>query len=119
MTSRVITSRTKTIACPHPDIAASHQGFRAERRSSAFVASVHIAPESSERILPGVRREVVSMPSNMMDMKMVQCDCGFMMQSHSENEIVKMTQMHAKETHQQDMSAREVKGMMKPAMMMK
>jgi len=30
-----------------------------------------------------------------------------------------MTQMHAKETHHQDMSAREVKGMMKPAMMMK
>ena len=59
------------------------------------------------------------MPSNMMDMKMVQCDCGFMMQSHSENEIVKMTQMHVKETHHQDMSAREVKGMMKPAMMMK
>src|SRR2546426_280138 len=106
MTSRVITSRTKTIACPHPDIAASHQGFRAERRSSAFVASVHIAPESSERILPGVRREVVSMPSNMMDMKMVQCGCGFMMQSHSENEIVKMTQMHAKETHHPAMRAR-------------
>jgi len=57
------------------------------------------------------------MPSNMMDMKMVQCDCGFMMQSH--NEIVKMTQMHVKETHHQDMSAREVKGMMKPGMMMK
>src|SRR5439155_10969890 len=59
------------------------------------------------------------MPSNMMDMKMVQCDCGFMMQSHNENEIVKMTQMHVKDTHHQDMSAREVKGMMKPGMMMK
>jgi len=52
-------------------------------------------------------------------MKMVQCDCGFMMQSHNENEIVMMTQMHVKDTHHQDMSAREVKGMMKPGMMMK
>jgi len=85
----------------------------------AFVPSVHIAPESSDRNLPGLGGEVASMPSNMMDMKMVQCDCGFMMQSHSENEIVKMTQMHVKDTHHQDMSAREVKGMMKPGMMMK
>jgi len=59
------------------------------------------------------------MPSNMMDMKMVQCDCGFMIQSHNEIEIVTMTQMHVKETHHQDTSAREVKGMMKPGMMMK
>jgi len=59
------------------------------------------------------------MPSNMMDMKMVQCDCGFTIQSHNENEIVKMTQMHVKETHHQDTSVREVKGMMRPGMMMK
>src|SRR5207249_8504864 len=50
------------------------------------------------------------MPSNMMDMKMVQCDCCFIMQSHNENEIVMMTQIHVKDTHHQDMSAREVKG---------
>ena len=54
-----------------------------------------------------------------MGAKMVQCDCGFMVQSHNENEIVMMTQMHVKDTHHQDMSAREVKGMMKPGMMMK
>jgi len=118
ITSRVITSRTKTNPCPHPDIAAAHQDFRAGRRHRRRGERSY-NPESSERVLPGVRREIASMPSNMMDMKMVQCDCGFMMQSHSENEIVKMTQMHAKETHHQDMSAREVKGMIKPAMMMK
>ncbi len=58
-------------------------------------------------------------PSGMMDAKMVQCDCGFMVQSHNENEIVKMAQMHVKETHQQDLSPRDVRGMMKPGMMMK
>jgi predicted small metal-binding protein len=49
--------------------------------------------------------------------KMVQCDCGFMIQSPSENEIVKMTQMHAMDTHQQKMSMGDVMKMMKPAMM--
>src|SRR5207247_10623240 len=57
ITSRVITSRTKTIACP--------PGYRcgASRlsRSAAVVGrvgSVHIAPESSERVLPGRGEEI-------------------------------------------------------------
>src|SRR5256712_12828210 len=95
MTSRVITSRTKTIACPHPDIAASHQGFRAERRSSAFVASVDIAPESSERILPGVRRGGFFVPSHLRGIKKGQCGCVFMLASHSGHEGGQRTQMHA------------------------
>jgi predicted small metal-binding protein len=82
------------------------------------VSSVQIASGSSERILPGFGGEVASMPSNVMDMKMVQCGCGFMIQSPNENEVLTMTQMHVKETHHQDTSAREVKGMMKPGMMM-
>ncbi len=55
----------------------------------------------------------------MMGVKMVQCDCGFMVQSHSENEIVKMTQLHVMDTHQQKVSHKDVMGMMKPGMMMK
>ena len=61
----------------------------------------------------------MSMPGEMMDAKMVQCDCGFMVQSHSENEIVKMAQMHVKDTHKQDLSMRDARAMMKPAMMMR
>ncbi len=55
----------------------------------------------------------------MMGSKMVQCDCGFMVQSHNENEIVKMAQMHVKDAHQKSLSSGEVMKMMKPAMMMK
>jgi predicted small metal-binding protein len=54
-----------------------------------------------------------------MSSKMVQCDCGFMIQSPSENEIVKMTQMHAMDTHRQKMTSGDVMKMMKPAMMMR
>ena len=61
----------------------------------------------------------MSMPGEMMDAKMVQCDCGFMVQSHSENEIVKMAQMHVKDTHKSDLSMRDARAMMKPAMMMR
>src|SRR5437867_483604 len=56
------------------------------------------------------------MASNLMDMKMVHSDSGFIMQSHNGNEIVKMTQMLVKETHHQDVSAREVKRMINPGM---
>jgi len=55
----------------------------------------------------------------MMGAKMVQCDCGFMVQSHNENEIVKMAQMHVKDTHKSDLSMRDARAMMKPAMMMR
>lgn len=59
------------------------------------------------------------MPGEMMGAKMVQCDCGFMVQSHSENEIVKMALMHVRETHKQELSPRDARAMMKPGMMMK
>jgi predicted small metal-binding protein len=62
----------------------------------------------------------MSMPGEkMMDAKMMQCDCGFMVQSHNENEIVQMAQMHVKDMHQSDLSARDARAMMKPAMMMR
>jgi len=54
-----------------------------------------------------------------MGAKMVSCDCGFMIQSPSENEVVKMTQMHVQDTHQKAVSSGDVMKMMKPGMMMK
>ena len=51
--------------------------------------------------------------------RLVACDCGFMVQSHNENELVKMTQMHMKDTHKQNVASGDVTKMMKPGMMMK
>jgi len=45
----------------------------------------------------------------------VTCDpnCGFMIQSHDEQEVIGITKTHAKSKHNDDLSDEQVKGMMK------
>ncbi len=42
-------------------------------------------------------------------------DCDFSVQSSDENEIVDMVRKHAKGKHHMDMSAKDVRGLMKDA----
>ena len=59
--------------------------------------------------------EVGTMPGHV---KMATCSgCEFMVRSASEDEIVKMVQMHAKDTHQMNMGHGDVMKMMMPAKM--
>lgn len=83
------------------------------------MASILIAQELFRAYLAPSGRGGDTIPQMGMGAKMVHCDCGFMVQSHNENELVKMTQMHVKDTHQQNVSSGEVMKMMKPGMMMK
>ncbi len=55
-----------------------------------------------------------------MDLKKVECgpECGFMVRSHDDKELIDMTVKHVKDRHHQDLSANEVKGMMKAVPMM-
>lgn len=50
-----------------------------------------------------------------MAIKSVSCDpdCGFMVRSHDEMEIVNIVKMHAKAHHNKDVTDDEVRGMMK------
>jgi len=51
-------------------------------------------------------------------MKMAMCSgCEFMVRSGSEDEIVRMVQMHAKDTHAMNMGRADVMKMMMPAKM--
>ncbi len=52
-----------------------------------------------------------------MPMKMVECDCGFMVRSGMDDEMVKMVQMHAKDQHQTDLPREGVMQKAKPAQM--
>jgi len=64
----------------------------------------------------GTGRGGVSVTSHMkMPMKMAECECGFMVRSHSDNEMVKVLQMHGMDTHQMQMSHNDAMKMMKPA----
>jgi len=51
----------------------------------------------------------------MGPLKSVACDpsCGFMVQSHNENELISMVKMHAKKMHNKVLSDKDVKAMMK------
>jgi predicted small metal-binding protein len=51
----------------------------------------------------------------MEKMKSITCDpeCGFMVRSHDENEVMDVAKKHAKDMHEMDASEEELKGMMK------
>ncbi len=53
------------------------------------------------------------------ELKMVECgpECGFMVRSHDDDEIVNMTMKHVKDSHHTSVSRNEVKDMMKAAPM--
>jgi predicted small metal-binding protein len=42
-------------------------------------------------------------------------DCGFMVRSHDENEVMSMGKMHAKQAHNMDLTDEQAKGMMHEA----
>ncbi len=50
-------------------------------------------------------------------LKRVSCDpmCGFMVQSHDENELVGFVKNHVKNVHSKTMSDSDIRGMMKNA----
>jgi predicted small metal-binding protein len=50
-------------------------------------------------------------------LKSVSCDpdCGFMVRSHDENEIISLVKEHAKKQHNKDVTDKDVMAMMKPA----
>ena len=50
-----------------------------------------------------------------MGLKSVSCppECGFMVRSHDEKEIISMTRSHAVSAHKKKLSEKEVRGMMK------
>jgi predicted small metal-binding protein len=54
------------------------------------------------------------------NLKKVECgpECGFMVRSHDEDELISMTTKHAKEMHRQNVTPNEIKGMIKTAPMM-
>ncbi len=52
-----------------------------------------------------------------MPMKMMECDCGFMVRSHNDNEMADMYMTHGKSTHAMNMSRGDAMKMMKPAKM--
>ena len=39
--------------------------------------------------------------------KQVTCDCGFMLRTSSDDELVKHVQLHAKDTHSMDLTAEQ------------
>ena len=51
-----------------------------------------------------------------VELKSVSCDpqCGFMVQSHDEKELTDIVIAHAKEAHNMDVTANDVKAKMKP-----
>ena len=48
-------------------------------------------------------------------LKKVECDpnCGFLIQSHDEKEIVRVVTEHAKKSHSKDVTEKDVRGMLK------
>lgn len=42
-------------------------------------------------------------------------DCGFMVRSHDEKEIIEMARQHAKKIHKMDVTDKELKGMIRKA----
>jgi predicted small metal-binding protein len=47
----------------------------------------------------------------MSDLKSLRCPCGFEVRSRDEDEIVRMAQLHGKETHGQEMTAEQVRAL--------
>ena len=45
--------------------------------------------------------------------KQVNCDCGFMVRSQTDDEIVKHVQLHAKSAHNMDVNREQALGMAK------
>lgn len=50
-------------------------------------------------------------------MKKIECPspCNFSVKSHDEKEIVEMVKLHAKKSHNMQISEKEIKAMIKPA----
>jgi predicted small metal-binding protein len=53
--------------------------------------------------------------AKQMELKSVSCDpdCGFMVRSHDENEVIQMVKTHAKQAHNKDLTDKDVKAMIK------
>jgi predicted small metal-binding protein len=51
----------------------------------------------------------------MSDLKKIECDpnCGFIVQSHDEKEVLDVAKKHAKEKHAMDATEKQLRGMMK------
>lgn len=52
-----------------------------------------------------------------MSMKTVECDCGFMIRTGADTELVKHVQMHTRDVHNMEVSAADALKMAKPANM--
>ena len=46
--------------------------------------------------------------------KQINCDCGFMVQTQTDDELVKHAQLHAKEIHNTDLTPEKALEMAKP-----
>jgi predicted small metal-binding protein len=47
-------------------------------------------------------------------MKVIQCPCGHIMRAPSHDEVVRVAQLHAREVHGMDLSAKEALSMARP-----
>ena len=54
------------------------------------------------------------------DLKKIECDpkCGFLVQSHDEEEVLDITKKHAKEKHDMNATDQQLRGMMKTVQQM-
>jgi predicted small metal-binding protein len=59
----------------------------------------------------GLRLEPVVARAAMADLKSVRCPCGFEVRSRDEDELVRMTQQHAKTIHGQDVTAEQARAL--------
>lgn len=81
---------------------------------AAFAVVVLIAAFSSVSLSQDAMKKEMKKEDKPM-LKHVSCepDCGFMVRSHDEKEIVSMVKQHAKSAHNKEMSDKDVMAMMK------
>jgi predicted small metal-binding protein len=74
---------------------------------------------SQDAMKKGEMKKDAMMKEGKPGLKSVSCDpdCGFMVRSHDESEIISLVKEHAKKQHSKDVTDKEVMAMMKPAMM--
>jgi predicted small metal-binding protein len=47
-------------------------------------------------------------------MKVIQCPCGHIMRAASDDEVIRLAQVHAREVHNMDLSTKEALSMARP-----